>query len=342
MTSPSEQTLLITGANSFVGGHIITEALSRGYNVRGTARSESSIAKAKDLFDSKYASQISFAAVSDITKPELYESAFAGTDKPITGVINVAAPFALKVEDNKRDLLDPAVAGALGIMEAVKRFGTHVQRIVTTSSFASIVDIGQGYRPGYTYTEKDWNPMGYDEAAKADGTTAYCASKALAEKALWDCMEREKPSCTLAAICPPWVFGPHIGGLSDLKHLNESTSLLWGLVGADKVPPVDFAGFADVRVVAAAHISAFEKPDAAGQRFLVGIHFDYQSAVDTLRDQMPELQSRLPVGQPGAGKMQEMYAMDGSKAERILGIKYISLEQSMKESMSELVAAEAA
>ena len=341
MSSPAEQTIIVTGANSYVAGHVIRVALEKGYHVRGTVRSEASAAKPRETFAS-YGSKLTFAIVSDITKADLYAAAFADTAAPVTGVINVAAPFALKVEDNRRDLLDPAVGGATAILEAARLYGPAVRRVVNTSSFAAILDMGQGYRPGYTYSERDWNPMTYDEAAAADGVTAYCASKALAERAMWDWIAAKNPPFSLATINPPWVFGPHVAPLPGTAHLNESSHALYGLLGADKVPPTDFAGFADVRVVAEAHVAALENDGAAGERFLVGSHFDYQSAVDALREALPELKGRLPVGTPGAGKTEQVYAVDGSKAERVLGIKYISLEDSMRDSFVQLVEAEKA
>lgn len=339
MATPSEQTLLVTGANSFVAGHIIQVALKRGYNVRGTVRSETAAAKVHDIF-SDYASQISVAIVPDITKPELYEAGFAGTSTPITGVINVAAPFALQFDDNIRDLLEPAVNGAISILEATKRFGPNVRRVVNTSSFAAIFDLSLGYRPGYVYNEKDWNPMTFEEASTADGSTAYCASKGLAEKAMWDWAEKHTPKFSLTMINPPWVFGPHVGGLSSLNRLNESTEALYKLLGAKEVPPIDFGGFVDSRVVAEAHIAAFETPEAANERFLVGTHFDYQSAVDSLRVTIPSLDARLPVGTPG--QLTPVYTPDGSKAEKVLGIKYISLADTMRDSLLEILQAEGA
>lgn len=337
MTSSSEQTLLITGANGFVAGPIIDLALRKGYYVRGTVRSEASAAGVRAKF-SAYGDKLSFGIVPDITKPELFEDAFSGTTKPITGVINVAAPFILNVQDNRRDLLDPAVRGAVGILEATKLYGPDVRRVVNTSSFASILDLGKGARPRYTYTEADWNPMTYDEAAAADGTTAYCASKGLAEKAMWDWHEKEKPNFSLVSINPPWIFGPHFGGIRDTKRLNESSHALYSLLDAKEIPPVDFAGFVDVRVVADAHIAAFEKEEAGGQRFLVGSHFDYQTVVDEVRKGIPEIANRLPIGTPG--KIPDTYELDGSKAERVLGIKYISLGRTMVDSFRQFLEAD--
>jgi len=338
MSSPSEQTILLTGANSYVASHIIKLALDKGYYVRGTVRSEHSTASVREKFAS-YGDKLDFAIVADITKPELFEAAFANPPKPITGVINVASPFVLKVDDNKRDLLDPAIGGGISILEAIKRYGTNVRRLVNTSSFASMLDINTGARAGYTYTEADWNPMSYDEASTAPGPAAYCASKALAEKAMWDWVAKNKPSFGLVVMNPPWVFGPHIGGIKETAHLNESSHALFSVIDAKEIPPVDFAGFVDVRTLAEAHLAAFEKPGVDGERFLVGSHFDYQTVVDAVRKEVPELKDRLPVGTPG--KVPETYQLDGSKAEKLLGVKYISLRESMKDSYGQFVEAKA-
>lgn len=339
MSAPSEQTLVVTGANGFLAQHIIQQALDRGYNVRGTVRSVSSAGKVRSIF-ADYSSQFSVAIVPELSKKELYEPAFVDATKPITGVINVAAPFSLKVTDVVSSLLDPAVQCAVSLLEATHQYGPNVRRVVNTSSFACILDLAKGYRPGYTYTEKDWNPMTFEEASKADPATAYCASKALAEKAMWDWVEAKKPSFSLSSINPPWIFGPHLNPITDLTSLNESSEALWRLVGAREVPPVDFGGFADVRVVATAHLEAFERPEAGGERFICGQHFDYQSAVDSLRETLPQLRNRLPVGKPGAGKTQELYQLDGSKAEKILGIKYIPLEVTVKDSFEQFLLVE--
>ncbi|KAI3401642.1 hypothetical protein diail_9306 [Diaporthe ilicicola] len=87
------------------------------------------------------------------------------------------SPFIFDYHDARRELLDPAINGAITVLEAAARYGGSVRRVVTTAPFASELDMLAGKRPGHTYTEADWNPMTYDEAA------AYCASEALARRA---------------------------------------------------------------------------------------------------------------------------------------------------------------
>lgn len=157
-------------------------------------------------------------------------------------------------------------------------------------------------------------------------------------------MEKNKPSFDLVALNPAWVFGPHAVPLDSLNHLNQSTGALWALVDKDAIPPPDFMGFVDSRDNAKAHIAAIETQEAGGQRFILAQHFDYQSVVDAVRDELPKYASRFPKGRPGAGweqvKNKEVYKIDASKAERVLGLEYTSLAQSMKDSYLELFNAE--
>ncbi|KUJ23656.1 NAD(P)-binding protein [Mollisia scopiformis] len=343
MSSPSSQTILITGASGFVASHIIHAFLEAGYKVRGTVRSSSSIEKVKAA-QGPLSSNLTFYIVPDLASPP---SAYAEAIKGVSGVIHTASPFILTPKDVRADLLEPAINGTTNVLKAAAEYaGPQLKRVVITSSFASIFDLSKGYRPGYVYTEKDWNPATYDEAANStDGSFAYCASKPLAEHAAWNWMSANpEVGFTLATICPPWVFGPSLNTITNLGHLNESTETIWKLInGSSKtVPPIDFGGFADVRTNAQAHLKAYEKDEAAGERFLVGQHFDYQSAADAIREAIPELRGRVSEGTPGSGLdfKDTVYTPDGSKAEKVLGIKYIDLKKCMVDTAADLLAAE--
>ncbi|KIV95478.1 hypothetical protein PV10_03131 [Exophiala mesophila] len=332
---PNEQTILITGISGYVAAWIAHSFLEAGYNVRGTVRSEKRIDGIKKVHE-KYADKLSFAIVPDSVTPGAFNEAAKG----VIGIIHTANPFVLNPKDNEEELLTPSINGVINALEAAHTQGSNVSRFVLTGSFANILDLSKGYRPGYVYSEADWNPATYEEAKNSDsGAFSYCAAKGLAERAGWDWMEKNTPAFDFVSIDPPWIFGPTLGGIKSLEHLNESTEAIWKLLDAKEVPPVDFGGFADVRLIGEAHLKAYEVKEAGNQRFLVGSHFDYQTAVDHLRKDLPELRDRLPEGVPGAGLTQPLYQLDGSKAQRVLGIEYIPLDVSMKDTMTGLLEA---
>ncbi|KAI1256375.1 hypothetical protein MGN70_001499 [Eutypa lata] len=323
--------LLVTGGSGFVGGQVVKQALERGYHVRVTARTEESARKIISNWP-KYSSQLSSAIIPDLTRIESYENALEG----VTGVLHLASPFIFNPTDNIKDLLDPAIKGSTAILEATKRWGPLVTRIVATSSFAAVIDDTKGKREGYTYTEEDWNPATYEKAVvSTDGPYVYRASKALAEKAMFEWVKENKPLFTITTICPPWIYGPYAHQLTHTERLSESVHLFSTLVDAKDVLPFDFGGYADSREVAAAHLLALKIPEAANRRFIVGQGFRYQTALDLARDSIPELRDRLPVGTPGY--IEPGYSIDGSKAAEVLGLQYMSLQETVKDMLSQLL-----
>jgi nucleoside-diphosphate-sugar epimerase len=53
------------------------------------------------------------------------------------------------------------------------------------------LDPVKGQRPGYIYTEDDWNPV-TAETAGSNSVVAYLASKTFAEKAAWEYIKDNK------------------------------------------------------------------------------------------------------------------------------------------------------
>lgn len=67
--------------------------------------------------------------------------------------------------------------------------------MVITSSFAAVLDPVQGLRPGYAYSESDWNPVTKDKVS--DGVAAYLASKTFAEQVAWNFVKENSVSFRL-------------------------------------------------------------------------------------------------------------------------------------------------
>lgn len=174
---------------------------------------------------------------------------------------------------------DPAINGTLNVLKSAQTYNPTLSRIVITASFASILDYTKGERPGYTYTEADWNPSTYAEAAVAPTGAAYGASKALAERAAWDYMASEKPAFGLTILCPPMVYGPAVHQIESLQNMNTSSADIYRLCNGSlkEVPETRVYAWVDVRDIAELHARAYETEEAAGQRFLCAEgRFTYQ------------------------------------------------------------------
>lgn len=175
----------------------------------------------------------------------------------------------------------------------------------------------------------------WEEAKVGNGPVAYSASKLFAEKAAWDFVEKHKPKFSIAAICPPMIYGPAMQKV-DIKHLNTSMADIYRLMnGTSSEPgPTQFPAFADVRNVAQAHFRAFEHPEP-GRYFITSGNFLYNDVCQILRDFLPDRKDQIP--DPEATPRVETFKVDNTKAKKELGIDFISKEKTFQDTAASLL-----
>ncbi|CAF3046205.1 unnamed protein product [Rotaria sp. Silwood2] len=338
------KTILVTGANSFIGGWIIKYLLDKGYNIRGTVRSQAKESRVLDGVPNNQQCRISFVHINDIMT-DSFDEAVQGVD----GIIHVASPVRLTLTDPEKDFLLPAINGTMGVLQAAHKYNKNhpntIKRIVITSSFASIIDISKGLRSGYSYTEKDWCPFTYVDglAEKNDSLTVYRTAKTCAERAAWEFLDKEKPSFTIATICEPMVFGPRVNGFNSLDDMNSSNSPIWSLITSDKnakMPETKLIFEVDVRDVAYTHVAALEQCTDTSQRYLIATGtWSYQSVADIIHESLliPEsIKNTTPIGTKGQ-QLPPHYTIDSSKAQKDLGVTYIPLIKTIEDLMLQFI-----
>lgn len=270
--------VLVTGATGFIASHVILSLIDKGYEVRGTARSSSKAAKLNATLSAYAGKPVEVELVSaDLTKDEGWAEAMEG----VTYVQHVASPFPNKAPKTADELIIPAKEGALRVLKAASESG--VKRTVMTSSLAAI-SYGFGDDRPAEFNETHWsNPD------NLKNNTAYTRSKTIAERAAWDFAKSTEME--LSVINPVAVLGPAMS--SDVStSLELITQPMQNKVPA--FPKISF-GIVDVRDVAKAHIEAMERPEAAGERFIVGDEVLGFSEIGTiLRDAYPD--RKLPKG----------------------------------------------
>lgn len=250
--------VLVTGGSGFLGAHCVATLLEAGYDVRATVRSP---ARAADVRAQLAVSGIDepderlSIAIADLTSDEGWPQAVEGCRY----VLHVASPFPTRQPKDPDELIVPARDGVLRVLKAARAAG--VERVVQTSSFAAV---GYGHPPtSRAFTEDDWT-----ELDSGRPVSAYVRSKTIAERAAWAFIDDQRASgdgaLQLATVNPVGILGPVLG-----PDVSSSIELIRMLRDGrlPRLPDVWF-GIVDVRDVAALHLLAMTRPEAAGQRFI--------------------------------------------------------------------------
>ncbi|KAF8879132.1 hypothetical protein BD779DRAFT_1552618 [Infundibulicybe gibba] len=341
-TIPSGSTILITGANSFIGIWIVRELLEKGYRVRGTVRGPSKAHYVQEVF-AAYGDKLEMIVVEDITKEGVFDEAIRG----VSAVQHIASPVTATADD-PQSVIRPAVEGTIGILQsALKLKSELLKRIVIISSTSAIQSFNRTSEP-VTVSETHWNDAAValikEKGRDARGGAKYEASKTLAERAAWSFVDEHRHEIGWDLVCthPSMVYGPCLHDVATPADLNL-TSLDWYTnmilrdhISVDPRIPND-RPWVDVRDVATAHVLALEKPEAGGERIIIcagpSVWQEWLNAANAL---FPPGTSRwkFAQGDPG-GKITHMMKYDTSKAARILGMKYRTMEETITDILAD-------
>ncbi|KAA3644909.1 MAG: aldehyde reductase [Chloroflexi bacterium] len=332
-------TVCVTGASGYIAAHIVKDLLEQGYEVRGTVRSNPE--KYDYLTSLPGANERLTLVEGELLTEGSYDEAVSGCDY----VIHVASPYRINVKDPQTDLVDPALKGTLNVLRSCQKAGS-IKRVVLTSSGAAITDEAE---TGKLFSEDDWNEKSTLQR------NPYSYSKVKAEKAAWDFIEKEKPSFDLVVINPTFVTGPSLG-----PGLNSSPTILRDMMvgGYPAIMSFEFS-FVDVRDVAVAHRLAMENKKASGRYICANETRSVRQIVELLKAEgysgykLPvlDLTSKfgnrlvwlLSFAQPrDTGTFMRLAVgkesrYDNSKIKRDLGMEFLSVEQSILETVEDLL-----
>lgn len=155
----------------------------------------------------------------------------------------------------------------------------------------------------------------------------------------------------LVTLCPGMVFGKMIHPISSLSQLNASNQIVWGVLNAGRdgeIPPTKAPGMSEFRILpnfsfaypeclvwidvedlAEASMKVLSYPATSHDRFLVTqASYDTQEIADVVRAQFPD-RHQAPLGEPGNRLAHTHYSCDSSKAQRVLGLKFKGLKESI-------------
>jgi len=180
--------------------------------------------------------------------------------------------------------------------------------------------------------------------AKAPPIDKYIASKVLAERAFWDALANDEVAFEGVSVLPGVILGP-ARNYSETGQPQGSQALILGLLApgaSEDALKADF-NIVDVRDVATATVAALRIPEAAGERIILSAHRVLGADIANVGNRhYPEV--GLNTGSPAILEDRANgRRFDGSKAQKVLGIQWLPWEETLKDTvldvMPKLVAA---
>lgn len=282
------KTVAVTGANGFIGSHMVKLLLGKGYKVRGTVHH-----KKPELVD--FLTLLPNAAKNlTLHEKELmhngcFDDVFQGCDC----VFHVASPTLKDQREMKEpdvEMTNTARVGTLNAMGSAAKAG--VKTFFLTSSMCSAIP--------KTNTPSGGLPAIIDETLWANPEylmnkrSYYAASKTLAEKAAVEFVRKmpKDSAFRLVRICPTFTVGPML----QKTRVNSSMERFARICAGKhhhQIPNRSIS-LVDVRDTAAHHIAAYEK-GFEGRFFSLTEGWNWTLVYDALKIMIPDMKCPKPL-----------------------------------------------
>lgn len=329
---------LLTGANSFVGAHVINSLIAAGHAVVGTVRRENLIEQIYALHP-EWKDKLELIVVKDYADESGWDGVFAKYS--VDHIVHVAAPLLDNPAntDYTRDYLKPTVDGNLALLRSAHQRAYSVKSIAVTGSVNALTTGSPEELLAGPITNETWLPISQEQAREINNAyISYCSAKKEGELAIWDFVKTEKPSFAVTVLLPALIFGPPLQPVKSLKSLNYSTSVIYSFINGtyDSIPATTFPSFVDVRDLADAHVKVLTDEKTANRRLLInGKPMTYTMLVHALAT-VPELAGRLPADS-GEDSRVTPAKIDADADNRLLGLTFRTVEETMADTANRLL-----
>ncbi|OBT66250.1 hypothetical protein VE03_04340 [Pseudogymnoascus sp. 23342-1-I1] len=333
---PQGSLVLVTGSNGYIGSHIADQVLRAGYHVRGTVRDASKVEWTTKLFAERHgAGKYSAVVVPDMA----VEGAFDEAVKGVQGIIHSAS--VISFSPDPAAVIPQTILGVTTLLRSAARTPS-VKSFVLTSSSVAVANPTPDNSPSSITTDA-WNDAAIAEAWSVTSppfpdsapTAVYSASKAESEKALWDFVEKEKPSFRVNAILPDANFG---AVLNTEVHMSTGGWIRGVFAGSvDFVKLLLPAWYINVADTARLHVAALLDTKVKNERiFGFAGPYTWNGILAILRSAYPgkTFPEDLPVSE--LSKMSVPNERGEQLLKEVFGKGWVSLEDTVKENVAGL------
>ncbi|PWY82144.1 NAD(P)-binding protein [Aspergillus heteromorphus CBS 117.55] len=318
----SRPVVFITGSTGFIGTHVVIATLKAGYGVRLSIRKAEQEAGLRERH-AEFNDRIETVVVSDMSKRESFKAVLQGVDF----IFHLASPMPGSGSDVKKDYIEPAVNATESILYAALDF-PQIQKVVIVSSILALTPVTALGSKVVKVKDNTGEVIPVDlNAPFPDGVRGhgmkYAASKIFAHQATREFMKSHRPHYALITLHPVFVLGENLLQTTP-EEIHGMNALLWASINSEQ--PQIANAWVHVRDVADAHVKALETKIASGTEFLLcRPPVSWEGVARFVKTEYPAVGCKLE------GPFEGGWEIDTSSADRILGLKWRSEEEILRD-----------
>jgi dTDP-glucose 4,6-dehydratase len=292
-------TVLVTGADGFIGSHLTEALIRRGYRVRAFVHYNSSNSWGwLDYCAKELIGQFEVIA-GDVRDPYGIKAAMQGCDAVLHLAALIAIPYSYHSPDT---YVDTNIKGTLNVLQAARELG--IKKVVHTST-------------SEVYGTAKYVPI--DENHPLQGQSPYSASKIGADQIAYSFHTSfEMPIVTVR---PFNTYGPRQSARAVIPTVITQISSGMRCIDLGSVTPTRDFSYIDDTING--FIAALESEQSIGETINLGSNFeisisDTVALIAKLMDVEVEIQSVSERNRPKKSEVQRLWA-DNSKAKAMMG-----------------------
>lgn len=247
--------ILVTGANSLIGSHILRQLLSYNVSVRAVVDSSGEVQNLRQQYPASTYPDLDFTVVPShqLTRPNIFAPSLRDDRDPFDTVIHTVTADPSDEADCLARFINLESESLSNFLETVNQSASQVQRVVFATSlspFARWLVDPQVARSPFAGTPT------HSRASSIDSEYVLATSQAsdnIVYEALSKWMKDNRVRFDLVYLTAPSVYGPSIRPLENSSDLQEANRRIWNICSNDSSermtsPPYGIDYFADVRV----------------------------------------------------------------------------------------------
>jgi nucleoside-diphosphate-sugar epimerase len=247
--------ILLTGANTFTGSHILVRLLSHHTAVRAVVNSTEATSALQNQYERISSSSVDFVTVSERESlvPGIFEDALRHTSEPFHAVVHTLNTNTSDEADCLARFIKLETDAIIGFLRSINEVSPAVRRVVIVGS---LIPFARWLGDPHSLRISERAVNGHSSSPVVDSEHIIATSQAssnIVSDAVLTWVKQHGATFSIVFVTAPSVYGPAVHPLENSSELTETNRRIWNICSNEpldqaETPPYGINHYSDVRV----------------------------------------------------------------------------------------------